>query len=342
MPVNLSPEEFLASNHPVIDVRSPAEFSQGHIPGAVNIPLFNNEERAIIGTLYVQSGRETAVKRGYEIVGKKFSHLIETAENVAPGKQIRVHCWRGGMRSESIAWFYEKLDYHVGILTGGYKAYRKYIRQAFEWPARLFLIGGYTGSGKTELLNELSKIGEQVIDLEGLANHKGSSFGHLGLNAQPTTEQYENELFSLWNAVDRDKVVFVEHESNKIGGVFLPDTFFHAMLNGFLVRVELPKEIRVSRLIHEYACFEKVDLERSFLHIQTEMGTLQCKLALEALERGDFEEVASIALDYYDKTYDHAIRKRPVREVLDIKLTSPDMALNANEIIHVLKKKQLI
>ena len=259
MAEKISPRSFLELNSawPVIDVRSPAEYESGHIPSAINIPLFTNEERAVIGTLYVQQGKETAVKQGLEWVGKKFTYFISEVEKLAPEKYLRIHCWRGGMRSESLAWFFEKLGYRVYILDGGYKAYRKYIRTAFSEHAELKVIGGMTGTGKTEILYHLKILNEQVLDLEALANHKGSAFGHLGQSDQPSTEQFENNLFQLWSEFDLNRAIWVEHESVRVGKIYLPETFFKAMQQGFLIQVNLPSEIRVERLMAEYAHFDQ-------------------------------------------------------------------------------------
>jgi len=325
----------------MIDVRSPGEYVQGHIPGAYNLPLFSNEERAVIGTLYVQRGKEPAMKEGMEIVGRKFGSFIETVSGIAPGKKLLIHCWRGGMRSESLAWFFGKLGYEVSLLEGGYKAYRRYIRDGFSRPAHILLLGGMTGSGKTELLGKIAAQGQQAIDLESLANHKGSAFGHLGQDEQPTTEQFENDLYALWSKLDFSKPVWLEHESNRIGKVFFPDTFYATMQKGILLKVDLPVEIRIQRLLNEYAHFDNSLLAASLLHIRMEMGTLQCKQALDALERGDYEEVARISLVYYDKTYTHALVKRPLSKVIAIRLSSADMDENAMKILEFAKANNL-
>jgi len=331
----------LSDSLPVIDVRSPGEYVQGHISGAINLPLFNNEERAAIGTLYVQSGRELAVQQGLELVGRKFGRLIEEAGQLVPGKEMLLHCWRGGMRSESLAWFFEKLDYKVTLLEGGYKAYRRFIRQQFSKPAKIVLIGGMTGCGKTELLHRIAGFGKQTIDLEALANHRGSSFGHLGQDKQPTSEQFENELFAAWNSINPAKPLWLEHESKQIGNIFMPDPFYEAMLNGILFKVHLPESIRIERLVKEYSGFDKSLLEEILVHLKQGMGTLQSKLAIEALYRDDFETVAALTLHYFDKTYENALKKRPVRVMHDIVLESADMELNAARILEFVKIKKM-
>lgn len=335
MPTQLTPEFFLlqALQTPVLDVRSPGEYRQGHIPGAFNVPLFDNEERARVGTTYVQTGREEAVELGLEIVKPKFGRFLEAAREIAPGKQLLIHCWRGGMRSESLAGFYEENGYDAGLLTGGYKAYRKYIRNEFSRPVKTILLGGMTGSGKTEVLHALAEKGQQIIDLEALANHKGSSFGHLGFDGQPTTEQFENDLFAEWDSIDISRPVWIEHESNSIGTVFLPDTFFSKMNSSLMFRINLPFSIRVKRIVNEYAMFPLELLENALSRIRMRMGTLAHKEALQALANRDFEKVAAITLEYYDKTYALALERHPVRKVIDVNLSNDEPSENADYII---------
>lgn len=330
MPIQLTPDLFLqqAQQTPVLDVRSPAEFGQGHIPGAFNVPLFDNEERAKVGTTYVQTGREEAIELGMELVKPKFGRFLDAAREIAPAGKLLIHCWRGGMRSESLAGFYEQNGYDTGLLTGGYKAYRKYIRGEFNKPVKTILLGGMTGSGKTEIIQALAAKGQQVIDLEALANHKGSSFGHLGFSGQPTTEQFENDLFALWDSIDMTRPVWIEHESNNIGTVFLPDTFFAKMNSSLMFRINLPFGIRVKRIVNEYAQFPPDQLENALSRIRMRMGTLAHKEAIEALGKGDYEKVAAVTLDYYDKTYALALERHPVRQVIEIDLENDDIETN--------------
>lgn len=228
----ISIEEYFShlNNIPVIDVRSPLEFQKGHVPFAHNIPLFSNEERAHIGTVYAKQSQEKALKLGYEYVEPKLENFIAESEKVAPLKEVAVHCWRGGMRSHAFA---EHLSSHgfnkVYLIAGGYKSYRNYVLQSYNKEVKLIIIGGYTGSGKTEILKQLHEDGLQVIDLEAIANHKGSAFGRIGKLNQPTSEQFENNFFHEWNKLDFSKYILLEDESFSIGSVNLPNALYKKM-----------------------------------------------------------------------------------------------------------------
>lgn len=335
-PEILTPEQFLhmAESLPVIDVRSPGEFRQGHIPGAYNIPIFDNEERARVGTTYVKIGKEPAIELGKSIAGKKTEYYLEMVREVTQGTQMLLHCWRGGMRSAKIAQFYAENGYKVYLLESGYKAYRRYIRKQFSVPQQLFLIGGYTGSGKTAILNEIKRVGNQVIDLEALASHKGSNFGHLGQHSQPTTEQFENDLYALWAKLDATKPLWLEHESMSIGNVFLPETFREAMLAGVLFFIDVPRIDRIQRLIDEYACFPKPDLQLVLEHLSIFMGSFQAHEAMRALQGNDFEKVAAITLAYYDKLYENSLLRRPVRKLVKVSLPSGSVANHAQILLN--------
>jgi tRNA 2-selenouridine synthase len=334
-PEILLPEQFLlqALRLPVIDVRSPGEFNQGHIPGAYNIPIFDNDERARVGTTYVKIGKEPAIELGKTIAGEKTDYYIEAIKKVVLEKQVLLHCWRGGMRSAKIAAFYAEAGYKVFLLEGGYKAYRGYIRKQFSSGRQLLLIGGYTGSGKTAILNEIGRMGHQIIDLEALASHKGSNFGHLGQAEQPTTEQFENNLYQRWTEHEPLKPLWLEHESMSIGNIYLPDTFHQAMLNGTLYFIDIPKADRISRLVDEYACFGKSELQEVLEHLGIYMGSYQSREALLALQNNDFEKVAGLTLAYYDKLYENSLSRRPVRTIVKVPLPSGSVKEHAKIIL---------
>src|ERR1700722_20218290 len=216
-------QEFLelSKQHPVIDVRTPADCEHGHIPGAVNIPLFSNEERAIIGTIYKQEGKKPAMLKGMELVSPRFSEFVRTAETISNTGTLLVHCWRGGMRSGGMAWLFEWYGFKVYTLQSGYKAFRKMVLDTFIEPRSIKILAGRTGSGKTLILKEIEKLGKTIIDLEELAHHKGSAFGTLGEEPQPTQEMFENELaVSLWN-IPASETIWLEDERQNNGGCLI-------------------------------------------------------------------------------------------------------------------------
>lgn len=336
-------EEFLelSGTYPVFDVRSPAEYEQGHIPGAISMPLFDNEERAVVGTLYKQSGRYAALLRGLDIVGPKMSGFLKRSVAESKDKKVLVHCWRGGMRSESMAWLFERAGLETIILEGGYKAYRKHIRQQWNNALPLVVIGGMTGSGKTALLHELSRFGQQVIDLEGRAHHKGSAFGAIGQQGQPTSEQFENDLAAYWHDLSAEAPVFIEDESRSVGSVSLPEPLFFRMREAPVVRVEIPKKYRIERLVEEYAAYSNELLADAIQRITRRLGGQHANTAMEALESGDYETVADITLTYYDKAYLKGLSKRESHAVHTLQLADNDIKKNAEKIIDFCRKENI-
>lgn len=298
-------------NRTLFDVRTPSEFVQGHIPGAINLPLFSNEERAIVGTIYKQQNPELALLKGLEFAGAKMRWYVEEAQRLASGREIAVHCWRGGKRSESMAWLLGQAGFDVIILEGGYKNYRNFIHTYLaEQKAPLIILGGYTGSGKTEILHELIKLGEQVIDLEAIAHHKGSAFGALGETPQPTVEQFENDLFEAYYNLNKTRRIWLEDESKAIGKVYIPDRFWERMNQAPHIKLEIPLHERIQHLVNVYAHYPKEYLIESFNKIKKRLGGLHLNQALSALECNDFEEAARIGLVYYDKTYEHCLQNK--------------------------------
>ena len=295
---------------PLIDVRSPGEFKQGHIPNAINLPLFTDAERAVIGTLYKQNGHDAAVLEGLRIVGPKMAPLVEEATRIAPDKKLRVHCWRGGMRSNSVAWLFRQAGFKVEVLAGGYKNYRQQVLSSLAKPLPLVVLSGSTGSGKTYILHELKILGEQVIDLEGLAHHKGSAFGALGQGQQPSIEQFENNLCVEIGQFDLNKPIWIEDEARKIGSVFIQDHLWNQMKQAPLFNLDIPISERLDFLVKEYGHFEKEALGASILKIQKRLGGQHVKACFEALELGNLHFVAEVTLRYYDQTYAFGQSKR--------------------------------
>lgn len=335
MPVIIEIDEFLSlgSAFPIVDVRSPGEFEQGHIPGAVNIPIFSNEERANVGTLYKQEGHDKAYSAGLQIVGPKLAQFVEIAQKTAIDGKILVHCWRGGMRSSSMAQLFESAGLKTWLLKGGYKTYRNHVLGAFDLNLDIRIVGGETGSGKTEILHALRDLGEQIIDLEQLASHRGSSFGSLGMNNQPTFEQFENSLLSELKKLNPSRTVWIEDESRNIGRVYIPAAFWVHMEQAPVYRVHIPFDIRVERLIKDYGNFPKDVLKAALDRIKKRLGGLDYKNATEALENGDLAGATKLALRYYDKAYDYPHQQRNYKGVKLVECESGDPEANAKKIL---------
>lgn len=298
----------------VIDVRSPGEFEQAHIPGAFSLPLFDNEERAAVGTTYKQQSREAAIKLGLPLFGNKMLSMVSQVENWvnefeksnAKKPKLFVHCWRGGMRSAAVAWLLDLYGFSVYQMVGGYKAFRNFIITQFDFPYQLRVLGGYTGSGKTEILQQLAKqiqTNFAVIDLEVLARHKGSAFGHLGQAKQPSQEMFEN-LLGLQLFENKNKTIVVEDESQRIGLVMLPTVFFQYLRKQDCYFIKIPFEARLDFIIKGYGQFEQQELIAAIGRIQKRLGGLETKTAIHAVEQNDIATAFSILLKYYDKWYE--------------------------------------
>jgi tRNA 2-selenouridine synthase len=309
----------IAQNKLLIDVRSPGEFAEDHIPGAINIPLFENEERAEIGTLYQKSGHDEAVLRGLEIVGPKMRQLVAAVEKAkfdradanseSVDKEVFVHCWRGGMRSQSFGWLLETAGWNVKVLQGGYKGFRQIARQTIENPHRLIVLSGLTGAGKTVHLQRLIAEGEQVLDLEKLANHRGSAFGGIGQGDQPTTKQFENVLFEQLDSFDSEKRIWVEDEGNRIGRVVVPDLFHKQLRNAPAIFLDVDWTTRVDHLMSEYGDLEHDCLAVAVEKIGKRFGSENVAEALDAINAGDIRGAVELTLSYYDRTYLRAVEK---------------------------------
>jgi tRNA 2-selenouridine synthase len=307
-------EDFLADKSvPILDTRAPLEYRHGHIPGAVSFPLFDDDERAVIGTLYKRKGRREAVLKGLEIVGPKLSGFVTTAEALSNDNRLRVHCWRGGMRSASMAWLLDTAGFEVAVLKGGYRAFRNSMLAAVEARNKFVVIGGYTGSRKTEVLWELEKLGQNVVDLEKLAAHKGSAFGALGQPVAPANEQFQNNaLLEIWEKPNSE-VIWLEDESPQIGSVWIPQPLVVKMATAPLIWLQVPLEERVQHLVHQYGKADLPGLTASFAKITKRLGGQNVQIAIDAINAGDLATAAQIALRYYDKAYLHSFaRKRQV------------------------------
>ena len=319
-------EEFLNAPGIILDVRSPGEYRQAQIPGAISFPLFTDAERAQVGTCYKQQGREAAVELGFALTDGKLAGFIADAKRLADAaldqtcaeanrsqlRQVRVHCWRGGMRSGAIAWMLDLAGFEVTTLIGGYKAFRHWALSQFGVPKPIAILGGMTGSGKTEMLEALTQQGAQVLDLEAIASHRGSSFGALGLSPQPSTEQFENEIAAQWARFDAQKTVWIEAESKRIGQCRVPEALFQQMDRAPVLEVTRPRSERIALLVDVYGTADRQALIAATERIQKRLGGQQTKRAIDLIRVGQLAEALEIILDYYDKTYTYDLQRRGV------------------------------
>lgn len=319
----------LAKKIPVIDVRSPGEYDHAHIPGAYSLPLFTNEERAVVGTAYKQESREKAIKLGLDFFGPKMKSMIEEVEKICgskltgSSKSILLYCWRGGMRSGAVGWLLDVYGFKVYTLVGGYKKYRNYVLTSLINPFNFKILGGYTGSGKTEVLKELKKNREPIIDLENIAKHKGSAFGNIGMPKQPSQEMFENlvseELRKLsYKQQQSDHYEFdimhppiwLEDESQRIGLVNIPNDLWKTMRNSHIYFLDIPFEERLKHITEEYGVLDKERIIEAISRIRERLGGLQAKNATQLLQEGNIVESFRILLKYYDKWYTKALHNR--------------------------------
>lgn len=344
MPKDISIVQYLEGfkSWPLIDVRSPGEYEKGHIPGAHNIELFSNEERAHVGTVYKQQSQEAAINLGYQYVTPKLQSFLERSESVAPNKKVIVHCWRGGMRSHAFAKYLKENGFNeVYVIEKGYKAYRRLALNSFEG-YKINVLGGYTGSGKTHILTQLKKMGEQVLDLEHLARHKGSAFGSIGYGDQPTTEQFENNLYWQWRNFDKTRPIWLEDESPNIGNVNIPLFLFKKMRSNKLLFVDISKEERAKLLVNEYAIDNKDKLANAIQRISKRLGNEITQKALDYLNKNNFYEVALLTLRYYDKYYLKGLAKRDQNKIEILKLENTDPVCNAKTILEFYQNKMYV
>ena len=356
MPIQkIHTEEFLtlAKKFPVLDVRSPGEYMHAHIPAAISFPLFSDDERKIVGTAYKQQSREQAIKIGLDFFGVKMRKMVEEAEKITDSHQpivetddyslsttnsktILVHCWRGGMRSAGVAWLLDLYGYKVYTLNGGYKAFRKWVLEQFEKQYPFHVLGGYTGSGKTYVLEALLKKKECVINLEKLANHKGSAFGNIGMPRQPSPELFENSLaVELYFLARQQKPIWVEDESQRIGDINIPVNLWKQIRQKPLFFLDIPFDERLKHIVAEYGKLEKEKLVNAIIRIKKRLGGLETKEAINGLLEDRVEDSFRILLTYYDKGYLKAMHNREGLEALLQKI--PCKTVHESNMNHLLQ-----
>ncbi len=340
----------LATVHPVLDVRSPGEYDHAHLPGACNLPLFTDEERRVVGTAYKQENREKAIKIGLDFFGPKMSKMVEeagslvsqpagqhssprlstdlpfndsTSKDIPFQNSVLLYCWRGGMRSAAVAWLLDLYGYRVYTLIGGYKKFRNYVLDTFRLSFSFKILGGYTGSGKTDILRSLLQKGEPVIDLEEIAKHKGSAFGSIGLPKQPSQEMFENilaiqlralspghENLSSSASFESPVRIWLEDESQRIGLLNIPNDLWNTMRQSKVYFLDIPFEQRLHYLVKEYGGLNKQQMLDAIDRIREKLGRQNTGAAAQLLEEGNTIESFRILLKYYDKYYLKALHNR--------------------------------
>jgi tRNA 2-selenouridine synthase len=306
----LTVQQFLEQEGVILDVRSPGEYKLGHIPGAINLPLFSDQERANVGLIYKTEGKERAIELGLKYVGPQLINYVHLSKTYLNKGIAKVHCWRGGMRSLAVTMLLQTVEMSAVLLFGGYKAYRKWALELFSIPYKYLVIGGLTGSGKTSILHALKNMGEQVLDLEALANHRGSSFGSIKMSTQPTTEQFQNDLAMQLSCFDINKSVWVEDESRMIGSCHIPEVLFSRIKQSPLFEIQNPLQERIERLTSIYGKAEIEELIQATERIAKKLGGARTKKVILAIQEGRLAEATEMLLEYYDSAYQYALLKR--------------------------------
>ncbi len=334
---SINVDDFLikSKNELIVDVRAPIEFFKGHIPNAINIPLFENTERAEIGTLYKQQGKERAVDRGLEIVSPKMSTFVTQVKQLSKNKKVFVYCFRGGMRSNSFAWLMNSSGLEAVVMKGGYKAFRNYVLNYFNLNKKIILLGGKTGSGKTDILKKLYNLSLQTIDLENIAHHKGSAFGGINEQKQHPQQNFEHQLFNQLSLLNPNEYIVFEDESQTIGFNKLPHGLWLEMKKAPIIKLEIPFELRVQKLVNDYTTINIEALKLCVIKIQQQLGTLNTKLCLQYLDEKKLADVAKLSLLYYDKAYEYSYKNKK-QTIIPLKSDTIDANINAKKVKQII------
>lgn len=321
-----------------IDVRSPSEFENATIPGSINIPLFNDEERAEVGTIYTQQSVQLAKERGLEIASAKLPSFVKAFHEIDEEKVV--FCWRGGMRSKTSATVLDLMGIHTYRIKGGVRAYRKWVVETleqFEIRQPAYVLNGYTGSGKTIILRKLLKEGYPVLDFEGMANHRGSIFGQIGL--QPHNQKaFDSILLETLLPLQQAPYVLFEAESQRVGKVVLPHFITEKKEQGTELFIELPMEERIRNILEDYRPWEyQQQFIDVFERIKNRIHTPIAANIHSDLLAGDFASAVGLLLEYYyDPRYEYTMNQYPESRRIHIKAKNTEEAfLKVQEFLQV-------
>ena len=330
----------------VIDVRSPAEFAEDHVPGAENLPVLSDAERAVVGTIYVQQSRFLARRTGAALVARNIAAHLDTALADRPASfRPRVYCWRGGQRSHALATILAQVGWRTGLVAGGYRTWRGHVTaRLYDGQAvlKLVLLDGGTGTAKTEILQRAGRLGAQVLDLEGLAGHRGSLFGRIG--DQPSQKMFESRLLGALDRLDPARPILVEAESSRIGDRMVPPLLWRSMQAAPRIELRAPVDARARYLVTAYRdiAADRAALDGAFTRLPVHPGRRRLADWAELADAGRFEELAAALMEHhYDPAYARSARKdgRDLMAVLDLRdLTEADLDQAAAQVTALLAK----
>jgi len=293
-----------------IDVRCPREYKKGHFSNAINIPLFSNIEYEEIGKLYKASGKEASYELGLKYLKLSKKNILDQLSKLKT-KNMIIYCARGGLRSKGFEKICIDEGYKVERINNGYKGIRKHVLNSFKVNQKIIIVAGSTGTGKTSLLHKMKKQGLNIIDLEKLANHRGSAFGDVGLSEQPTQQQFENNLSVDWSSINKNSIVYIESESRKIGKVVIPESIWNQMQLGFYLKINMNIKRRIKNLVNDYGIYSKEIIENRINRISKKLGGQHTKKAINLLYDGRLADLCKLLLNnYYDKMYAIAYKNR--------------------------------
>lgn len=330
-----------------IDVRSESEYELDTIPGAINIPILNDKEREHVGYTYVQVSKDEAKKLGLKYASTKLVHFYEKAKSIEEqNKHIALFCYRGGMRSNSIAKVLDAMGIDLYLIKGGYKSYRKYVSDElskYSGKYKFIVLHGYTGTGKTKILKMLEELGEPTLDLEGLAGNAGSVFGNIMFEVESNSQKkFESLLLKKFKEI-KNSYVFIESESKRIGKVVLPEFLFNDMNNGHHILIKTSLENRINNLVNDYitstSCIKDKELKEAINKLRKKMGGDKVNSLIEELDRKNYAMIAKeLMINYYDPLYKYSIEKLDKYDKI-IEYTKVEQAVN--ELLNFVKELNL-